>query len=394
MKTNKRWMAVGAMAIGSGVACGAFAQTNVTIYGTADVAMVYSSNQNGQSNLYQRSGNLVGSKVGFKGTEELGGGTKALFVLESGFNVDDGSMASAGTLFNRQSFVGLTNNDYGTATAGRQYTPYFLMVGPLGPTSSLTGATGAHPGDIDGLDTTIRINNSVTYTSPVFGGGAQLSALYGMGETAGSNATGNTFSAALKYDLNALRLALGYLKIRNGPTLGSTFDSRASGSFATSPINKGYLSAASVQFIAAAARYKIGALELGVNGSNVQYTPNGSSLFTQTATFNTVGVLATYQLTPAIFISGGYSYTKEKAANGVTDPAKYQQIALEQTYSFSERTSLYLLEAYQYAKGTTLGAAGAGSIVNAVAVVGDSQNGTPSSGRNQSVVMAGIRHSF
>lgn len=393
MKTKSTLMMVGVMAVSVGAACDAFAQTNVTIYGTVDAAIVYSSNQGGKSNIYERSGNLAGSRLGFRGNEDLGGGLSALFVLENGFNVDDGSLGAANTLFNRQSYVGLNSTAYGSMTAGRQYTPYYLMVGPVGPTSSLTGATGAHPGDIDGLDTTIRINNSLTYTSPVFGG-AQVSAQYGFGETAGATGTGNTFSVGMKYEINDLKLALGYLKLKNGANLSAGWSPTAAGSFSTSIINKGYLSAESVQFIAGGARYKIGQLELGVNASNVQYEPGLGSLFSHTATFNTGGVLATYQLTSALFVSGGYSYTKEKSANGITDPAKYQQLALEQTYSLSKRTAFYVLEAYQYAKGKTLGVAGGTSQVNAVAVVGDSQNGTPSGGRNQTVLMAGIRHSF
>jgi predicted porin len=393
MKTKSTLMMAGVMAMSVGAACDAYAQSNVTIYGIVDAALVYSSNQGGKSNTYERSGNLAGSRLGFKGTEDLGGGLNALFVLENGFNVDDGSMSSANTLFNRQSYVGLNSSAYGSLTAGRQYTPYYLFVGPVGPTSALTGATGAHPGDIDGLDTTIRLNNSLTYTSPAFGG-AQVSAQYGLGEAAGSTSTGNAFSVALKYDIDALRFALGYLKLRNGANLAAGWSATASGSFPTSVINKGYLTAESAQLVAAGARYKIGQLELGGNASNVQYEPKLGSLFSQTATFNTGGLLATYQLTPAVFVSGGYSYTREKAANGITDPATYQQLALEQTYSLSKRTSLYLLESHQYAKGKTLGATGAASQVNAVAVVGDSQTGTPSSGRNQTVLMAGIRHNF
>ena len=64
----------------------------------------------------------------------------------------------------------LAARHYGSITAGRQYTPYYLLVGPVGPTSALTGATGAHPGDIDALDTTVRSNNSLTYLSPVWSG--------------------------------------------------------------------------------------------------------------------------------------------------------------------------------------------------------------------------------
>jgi predicted porin len=393
MKTKRTILMAGTMALAVGGAGKVHAQSNVTVYGIVDAAMVYSSNQGGKSNFYERSGNLAASRIGFRGTEDLGGGLNALFVLENGFNVDDGAMSAANTLFNRQAYVGLNSKEHGSVLVGRQYTPYYLSVGPVGPTTALTGATGAHPGDIDGLDTTIRVSNALTYMSPVFGG-VQLSAQYGFGETAGSTSTGNTFSAGLKYEMDALRIGLGYLKLRNGANLAAGWSATASGSFPTSPINKGYLTAGSVQLIAGAVRYKFGQLELGGNASNVQYVPKSGSLFFSTATFNTGGALATYQLTPEVFISGGYSYTREKEANGITDPAKYQQLSLEQTYSLSKRTTLYLLEAHQLAKGKTLGAAGRASQVNAVAVVGDSQNGTPSDGRHQTVLMAGIRHTF
>ncbi|CAL62677.1 Putative porin [Herminiimonas arsenicoxydans] len=383
---------VAALTLYTGVLQNAGAQNGVTIYGIADVAMVYSSNQGGASNTYMRSGNLAGSRIGFKGTEDLGGGTQAIFQLESGFNLDTGEMSSSSTLFNRQAFVGINNTRYGALTAGRQYTPYYLFVGPIGPTNSLTGATGAHPGDIDGLDTTIRSNNSITYTSPVWNG-LQVSALAGFGETAGDMGSGRTISAAIKYDINNWNFALGYQRLNNSNNPGGVWSPNASANFNTSPVNNGYLSADSAQYLAGAARYTMGKVIVGANASRVEYRPNGNSLFTQKATFDTLGLLTGYQMTPVFFVSVGYSYTKEKAANGISDPAKYHQLALEQTYSFSKRTAIYFLEAYQVAKGNTLGLGGSGP-VRAVAVVGDSQNGTPSDGANQAVFMVGIRHSF
>jgi predicted porin len=77
------------------------------------------------------------------------------------------------------------------------------------------------------------------------------------------------------------------------------------------------------------------------------------------------------------------------------DPARYHQISLEQTYNFSTRTTLYALEAYQLARGKTpIAAGGATNITDAVAVVGDSQNTTPSSGPSQFVGMVGPRHAL
>lgn len=392
MTVKGRWT-IAAAAVFAAAWCDASAQSNLAIYGTVDTALVYSSNQNGTSNTYVRSGNLAATKLGFRGTEDLGGGTQALFVLENGFDLNSGITSPAGFAFSRLAYVGLGDSSYGTLTAGRQYTPYYLFVGgPLGPTNVVTGATGAHPGDIDGFDTTIRANNSLSYTSPVWSG-AQVGALMGLGEQAGSLSSGRSLSAAVRYDAPFWNFALGYLKLKNGNTPG-VWSPTASASFSTSPINNGYVSADSVQYMAAAVRYTVGELVLGVHTSNVTYRPGSSSLFGDTARFGTVGLIASYPLSPAVFFGAGYSYTRERAANGITDPAKYQQLSLEQTYSFSKRTAFYFLEAFQVAKGRTLGAAGAGNMVNAVALVGDSQNSLPSSGRNQTVLMVGLRHSF
>ncbi|WP_211460779.1 porin [Collimonas silvisoli] len=371
------------------------AQTSVTIYGTADAAIVYSSNQRGNSNTYMNSGNLNASKLGFTGGEDLGGGSKAIFTLEQGFSINTGAQSDASKAFNRQAFVGLNDARYGTFTLGRQYTPYWRYVGGLGPTGVLTGATGAHPGDLDGLDTTIRINNSLVYATPVIAG-FQASALYGFGGNAGAISSGNSTSAALRYDYSAMSVALGYLKLNNNNLKGfAQWDPNVtSGSYAQSPVNAGYASAKSVQMIAAAARYSVsGNLMLGMNFSNVQLTPGAASLFTHQATFNTAGLISTYKLTTATTLAAGYSYTREAAANGISDPARYQQFSLEQTYDFSKRTALYFLQAYQKARGKTLGANGV-TPVNAVAVVGDSQNGSPSSNGKQFVAVVGIRHQF
>lgn len=391
----RRSLAMGGLAIAAaGVSMQVSAQSSVTIYGAIDDALVYTNNQGGLHNLYLRTGNLNASKIGFKGSEDLGGGSQAVFTLENGFDVNTGAMSSANTLFNRQSFVGLVNNTYGSALLGRQYTPYFQYVGAIGPTSVLTGATGAHPGDVDGLDTTVRISNALTYISPTFGGGAQISALYGFGETAGSTSTGNTYSLAGKYDVGPWNFALGYQRLKNGSGPANAWNATASGSFATSAINNGYVSSDNVVMIAGATRYTTGNWMFGANYANAQYKPGTGSLFSQKATFDTLGVITTFQATPAWMLAAGYSYTRERAANGITDPAKYHQIALEETYSLSKRSAFYLLQAYQVARGQTLGKAGTGNIVNAVAVVGDSQNGSPSSGRNQAVIMAGFRHFF
>ncbi len=107
------------------------------------------------------------SRIGFKGTEDLGGGLKALFQFEAGVNVDDGSSGNGGgNLFSRTAIVGL-QGDFGTLTAGRQVNPAFGAF-------SGTSAMGTMNGVADtpaGLNlTTVRSSNSVMYRSPTFSG--------------------------------------------------------------------------------------------------------------------------------------------------------------------------------------------------------------------------------
>jgi predicted porin len=370
----------------------ALAQSSVTLYGVVDNAFAYVNNQRGQSNIYMSQGNLQASKFGLLGSEDIGGGTKAVFRLESGFNSLTGAQSTANTLFNRQAYVGITNERYGTLTLGRQYTPYFNMVGALGPTGVLTGATGAHPGDVDALDTTLRFNNSISYASPNLAG-LTFGAQYALGGQSGSIASGSNLSAALRYDYRRASVAVGYVKLKDPST------SAALGSFAAnSPVNNAYATSHSVQMIAAAGRYTFKDLMLGLNYSNVQYAPGSRSLYTDEAIFNSYGAIATYRFTPAITAGMGYSYTRASKANGIGDPAQYHQISFEETYSLSARTTFYALQAYQRAHGKSLVASGMTAsgiaIADAVAVVGDSQNTSPSSGPSQFVAMVGIRHAF
>lgn len=371
----------------------ASAQTSVVLYGVVDDAFTYVNNQKGHSNAYLRQGNLYASKFGLKGSEDLGGGTSAIFDLQAGFDPNSGANASSGLLFNREALVGLQNSTYGTVTMGRQYTPYFQFVGPLSSASWLTGATGAHPGDIDGLDTTIRSSNAVVYVSPQWYG-LQASAMYAFGGIAGSTGRGQTWSGALRYTRGPFSIAAGYLRMDNAYTSATSaaFDSGSSGSFGVSAVNQGYVTARSVQHVALAANYNFGPVLVGLTYSNVRYLPGSRSLFTDTAVFNTYGALADWRISTAFDIGGGFSWTQAAKANGVSSAARYQQYSLRQTYHLSKRTSLYALEAWQHANGQTLGADG--QVIQAGPVVGDSQNLTPSSTSSQFVGMVGIAVAF
>ncbi|MCA3825662.1 MAG: porin, partial [Burkholderia sp.] len=144
----------------------AHAQSSVTLYGLIDAGIAYTNNVNGASQWRMASGTVNGSRFGLRGTEDLGGGLKALFVLENGFNVNNGGLGQDGKLFGRHAYVGLSQPGYGTLTLGRQYDTMVDFVAPLSATSGDLGDAGfAHPFDNDNLNHSLRINNAVKYTS-------------------------------------------------------------------------------------------------------------------------------------------------------------------------------------------------------------------------------------
>ncbi len=136
------------------------------------------------------SGEQSGSRLGFKGSEDLGSGLKAIFNVEMGILADTGS-SQGGLTFGRQAWVGLAG-DFGTVKMGRQYTPQFYFfdaVDPfdLGFTSGHAGASTSTGGVFGFLsNSSWRVNNSVSYQSNNMSGFSMMG-LYGLGEVAGNN---------------------------------------------------------------------------------------------------------------------------------------------------------------------------------------------------------------
>ncbi|MGK5076774.1 porin [Janthinobacterium sp. HLX7-2] len=165
----------------------ALAQSGVTVYGVADLGVSIDSNGNkGDKVSRVGSGYVYGSRLGFSGSEDLGNGLRALFVLEMGVDMDIGAMKSypdpssatpaapgggASTGFNRRAHVGLSG-DFGTVLLGRDYTPLFWTAATLDPMEmGMYGnlqAAGVLSGT--GIERFGRASNSVFYTTPTFGG--------------------------------------------------------------------------------------------------------------------------------------------------------------------------------------------------------------------------------
>ncbi|MDE1179950.1 porin [Paraburkholderia sp.] len=388
------------------VALGAHAQSSVTLYGIVDTGIGYQSSQaslgataGGRSVVKMVNGIWAGSRFGLKGSEDLGGGTRTIFQLEEGFNSATGAQSVSGLAFNRQAYVGIANANYGTFTAGRQYTSYYTMLAPYSPTTWLTGAYGAHPGDIDSLDTLYRANNSLVYTSPSMHG-LTVSGSYSLGGVAGRLNAGSTWSAGIQYLNGPVGIAAGFQRINNSTSGGGAWGadsttSNAGAEAGVSGINNGYSTAQAQQRVAVTGGYAFNSQwDVSFSYSNVQYIPGINSKFRNTAIFNTGGAVLHFKPLTALDLAAGYSYTRATQSNGITSSARYQQFNLSQYYSLSKRTGLYALEAYQRAGGQTLGTNGAGNIISATADIGDGQNSAPSSSRSQFAAGVGIIHKF
>ncbi|MEK6418985.1 MAG: porin [Burkholderia gladioli] len=385
-------------------ASGAFAQGSVTLYGIVDTGLAWQnsstsvgSTANGHSAVKVSNGVWAGSRFGLKGSEDLGGGTKAVFQLEEGFNSATGAQAVSGLAFNRQAFVGLSDARYGTLTAGRQYTPYTLLLSPWSPTQWLTGAFGAHPGDIDSFDTTYRVNNALVYTSPQWHG-FTVGGSYAFGGVPGSVNRGATWSAAVQYRNGPFGLGAGFQRVNNATEGGGAWGASSTlNNNGTQPsvsaINNGYQSAAAQQRFAVAGGWKFDAAwDLSVSYSNVHYIPGTGSIFSNEATFNTAGAVLHWKPVTVLDLAAGYSYTRATKSNGIRSAAQYQQFNLSQYYALSARTGLYAVQAYQRANGQTLSATG--GVIAATASIGDGFSSTPSSARSQIAVGAGLIHRF
>ncbi|AXF24047.1 porin [Burkholderia pyrrocinia] len=372
-----------------GAAGAAHAQSSVTLYGVIDTSIAYVHGNDGKgNNAWQMlSGNLQGSRFGLKGAEDLGGGLKAIFQLENGFDPGTGHLNQGGRMFGRQAFVGLQSNQYGTLTLGRQYDPVVDLVQAV-TADNYFGSTFATPGDVDNNDNSLRVSNAIKYTSPVFAG-FQAEAMYALGGVAGKTGAGQTWSVAAAYNNGPVGVAAGYF-YANNPTptaagIRTGWGSTTSDNIIDGPINQGYVSAKSIAIAQVAGQYVIGPVTLGLGYSNAQYKPDASSGFGSTEKYNTGRGFVTYQVTPPLLLGVGYSYTK---ASGNTN-AKYHQASLGADYSLSKRTDIYLVGAYQHASGTQLNTDGTTSAAQA-SIGSYGIAGT----KSQELVALGLRHKF
>ncbi|MDM0005356.1 porin [Variovorax sp. J22G73] len=147
----------------------ALAQSTVSLFGTVDLNLTFAKSGGRSVRAMDQGGNVLPSRLGFRGTEDLGGGLAASFWLEAATLPDTGEFQGVG--WQRRSTVSLSHNSFGELRLGRDYTPSFWNVSQFSPFGTV-GVGGSSnivegwPFGLGGAKTLVRANNSVGYFLP------------------------------------------------------------------------------------------------------------------------------------------------------------------------------------------------------------------------------------
>jgi predicted porin len=387
-----------AFAVSGACIAAAHAQTNVTIYGIINPSVTYTDTvaaptaANARatgSRLSLDTAVLQGSRLGFKGSEDLGNGLNAVFTLESGFNADTGVLAQGGLIFGRTAIVGLSDASAGTVLLGRQKDFIDDLALYNGALDFGSMVNNIHALNLDRTQGS-RINNSIRYNSPVLGG-LTLTGLYGFGEQAGSAPSGQSLGFGAKYDNGPLSAGAAYFQSKlaaNGSVSGSSDAGIAVGALG------GHAGDTSLKTFLIGASYQAGPARLYGSFSQVKqplavasgavmpsaFTGASGAAFTfggiNNSKVNLVDIGVTYRVAPATLLLANVVTTRSKFI-GAND-GKATQVTLGVDYFLSKRTDVYLFYANLHAS----------DMYNPGLYV------APGASNSQNVVTTGIRHKF
>jgi predicted porin len=402
MMNSKKNLIAAAVVAAFALPIAAQAQSNVEMYGrlypqlanvsysgssaVGTVVSTISGKATGAADVSQLTMDSPNSRLGFRGTEDLGGGSKAFYQLEMGFGVDDGAMSTAGIMWARNSFVGMAGN-FGSVKLGIMDTVYK----ELGDTNSILGISSGNfmsvsnvlskPGTgISAGSFHLRRGNSIVYTSPTF---ANVTVLfdYSLGETAGSISTGSVISTGATYDSGPIYLALAYEQHNNmwggSPTALSA--AAVVGATSTDTAMRG------------TARYTISSdTKVEVNVANIKYKEEGGGIG-KFSTYDHLAWAASFeQKLGAITLAGSYGSSNAGSCALVggaacsTNGLEGSMLNLAAGYSFSKRTMLYGVFT-QITNGS------AAVFSNAVSTV---KVGKPTPGTDIGTFAIGLKHDF
>ncbi|TCK33779.1 putative porin [Paraburkholderia sp. BL8N3] len=345
--------------LAASLSVGAYAQSSVTLYGIADAGIEFltgAPNAAGKAShlLREESGGVKSSRFGLKGSENLGGRLKAIFVLEGGIDITKGKSLQSGRLFGRQAFVGLSSR-YGALTFGRQRVPMYdfsVRFDPLGYNTYGLKQTDAQ--------FTGRADNSVKYRGNL--GAVSVEVLYSTGYDAtipnggqvpGEFKVGREIGAGAQYASGPFAVMVVY-DLRNGTSVTTQSGKE--------------------QHFAAGATYKLGKAKGFVGYRWLSSTlPLDSS--TQAHANEFWGGLE-YRVSVPLTLAGAVFWTDITSAG-----QRPIYLAATAKYSLSKRTSLYSELGYvKNSNGSNLGLNGYDTDVVA--------------GHNQTGVMVGVIHYF
>ncbi|MEM5318464.1 porin [Paraburkholderia sp. JHI869] len=362
MKRRSAALSVVVAASCAGFAVSAHAQSSVTLDGVVDAGIDYVSNIGGKSQVSMGTGILAPNLFGLHGKEDLGGGLAATFVLQGQYNLGTG--ASIGGLYSYQSYLGLTDDKWGSLTAGNQYDFMFtsLAVKRYGPAFPYISILNLRNGPFNGLGVPNqptgafdfdrlsgqRVTNSLKYESPNLSG-FSFGALYGFGGVAGSFSQNSSQSFSLDYSGKLFNLDAAYTYVRY-PT-----------------INNG----------------NSGIRNFGVGGGLFLGPAYLDALFTNTrntfsgAVVNVYEIGGMYPFSPFLHLAAAYQFMD---GNSVLNNNRAHQVNATLVYSLSKRTDVYTAFAYQHAVGN-------GALAQIILY-------GPSDSRNQLTFRIGMRHVF
>lgn len=337
MQFNKTVLVAGLIAL-TGVA----ASAQVTVYGIIDLKLARATGSL-TSLTKVDSGGLNGSRLGFRGSEDLGGGNSAKFVLEADMNNDTGAVGAGAKFFSRMSYVSLAG-PLGDVRLGRDYTPTFIIHAIYDPFGACcTAVTRTLVNSLEfGRGSNVRADNSISINSAPAASGLRWQAMASVGEGVNNQK---------------------YTGARIGYAMGPYAVDVATAKYTDSTIGD-------LKVFNAGASFKMG--ELTFSGV-VDFAKSG-----------TAGKSDGYQLALTYLYNvtefrASYSQVVRKNAAGVKTSTVSLSPGLGVTYNLSKRTGLYAT----YARLTN--GDGASSALNGA---------TTAVNKNSTAYDLGIRHSF
>lgn len=376
-----------ALAVASAISSPAFAATsNVDIYGQFDVSVDRTSGIKTISNVNPLQKNSAwrassnASRIGLKGTEDLGGGLAAIWQFEQGVNLDNGANSSAWGN-SRNTFLGLKGG-FGTVLAGTNDTPYKMSTLVLDPFVDTAGDYNAIVGSFHGYNTSdLRLGNVVAYISPSFSGLTFAAATSFMKETGLNNTKGSpsVYSGMVNYANGPLYLSAAYEQAKHlGSATTVDLDLRS---------------------WKLGAGYNFGDFTVNAIYDNIKGTVNntaGSFLGTSWAAGSNAkraayGLNGVYNMGAVALKAGYYRANKTKTNVGTANDTGANMYELGADYNLSKRTKAYVVYTKMnndtnagYCAGGAVSAGFGSSGVNAVC----------SNGKDPSIIALGMRHSF